>query len=140
MSRSLNESHGLDGAAFLVSSARTVSAVRVDSNRRLRRRDLRSQCARLRRALPKHSRTLPGTCFGESKHDVSDSLPENSPQRDLQNNSSKVNFQISGDQNGLLIFLINIQCLLVRIPELCHHLEAHRPHIVCIQETWLDKT
>ena len=47
--------------------------------------------------------------------------------------------QISGDQNGLLIFLI-IQCLLARIPELCHHLEEHRPHIVCIQETWLDKT
>ena len=38
--------------------------------KRLRRRGPRDQFARLRRSLPRHRRTLPGTCPGESGHTV----------------------------------------------------------------------
>ena len=129
-------------------------------NRRLRRRGPRSNLSRLRRSLPKHRRTLPGTCLGESRHSVPDQSLSDFPQLDFKNNSNSenkisgsdlkntpksdaiadkhsrdCNFRLSRDQNGLLILLFNIQCLLARIPELCHHLEEHQPHIVCIQET-----
>ena len=30
--------------------------------------------------------------------------------------------------------------MLARLDELCFQLELHRPHVVCIQETWLDET
>ena len=35
---------------------------------------------------------------------------------------------------------MNIQCLCARLAELSHHLDMYRPHVVCIQETWLDKS
>ena len=38
------------------------------------------------------------------------------------------------------IFSINIQCLLAHIDELICQLNVHRPHIVFLQETWLDPT
>ena len=31
-----------------------------------------------------------------------------------------------------------IQCLLAHLVELCFQLDLHRPHVVCIQETWLN--
>ena len=36
------------------------------------------------------------------------------------------------------MYLVNIQCLLARIDELAAQLELHQPHVVCLQETWLD--
>ena len=42
--------------------------------------------------------------------------------------------------NGVSIFSINIQCLLAKLAELIYHLKVHRPHVVLIQETWLDPT
>jgi hypothetical protein len=56
-------------------------------------------------------------------------------------------------KNGIYIYNINIQCLLsrrqeksiaecdensTRLGELINHLNVHRPHIVLVQETWLD--
>ena len=42
--------------------------------------------------------------------------------------------------NGISILSINIQCLAAKLAELIYHLEMHRPHVVLIQETWLDAT
>ena len=42
--------------------------------------------------------------------------------------------------NGICIYLVNIQCLLARLAELSFQLETNQPHVVCIQETWLDET
>jgi len=39
---------------------------------------------------------------------------------------------------GVSVYCMNIQCLLARLPELSYHLEIQQPHVVCIQETWLD--
>ena len=153
-----------DDAAPL-GSARHYPAVLNSLPGRFRRQGPRSQLSRLRRSVPKHCRTLPGACLGESRHSVPDQSLSNFPQLDLKNDSNSenkisgsnlkntskseevsdktsrdCNFRLSRDQNGLLILLFNIQCLLARIPELCHHLEEHQPHVVCIQETWLDKS
>ena len=46
-------------------------------SRRSRRRGPRSQLALLRRSVPKHRRTLPDTCPGESRHSVSEPIDEN---------------------------------------------------------------
>jgi len=35
---------------------------------------------------------------------------------------------------------VNIQCLLARVAELEYQLELHRPHVVLIQETWLNES
>ena len=40
----------------------------------------------------------------------------------------------------LCVYSVNIQCLSAHIDELNHHLETQKCHIVCIQETWLDKS
>ena len=42
--------------------------------------------------------------------------------------------------HGVYILTLNIQCLLAHFPELCTHLSIHRPHIVLLQETWLDSS
>ena len=42
--------------------------------------------------------------------------------------------------NCISIYCINIQCLLAHLPELQAHLDLHQPHIVLIQETWLDES
>jgi len=41
---------------------------------------------------------------------------------------------------GVRIFTINIQCINAHLDELIVQLNVHRPHVVLIQETWLDKT
>ena len=38
----------------------------------------------------------------------------------------------------VLIYCINIRCLLKHLAELEFHLEAYKPHVVFIQETWLN--
>ena len=46
----------------------------------------------------------------------------------------------SGSLHGLCVYFINIQCLFAHLAELSHHLETLRPHVVCINETWLDES
>ena len=58
----------------------------------------------------------------------------------LQNNSLELNSVSSKGKAEISIYLVNVQCLLARLPELIMHLETHRPHIVCVQETWLDES
>ena len=41
---------------------------------------------------------------------------------------------------SFLIYNINIRCLLAHHVELCSILEDLKPHVVCIQETWLNKS
>jgi len=91
--------------------------------------------------VPKHCRTLPDPCLGESRHLGSVSISSASSQ-----NKNKKDDSVSLDSaaaacnsvHSLSVFFINIQCLLAHIAELCHHLEIHQPHVVCLQETWLD--
>lgn len=40
----------------------------------------------------------------------------------------------------LVIYCINIRCLLAHSAELSYQLELHEPHIVLIQESWLNAT
>ena len=55
-----------------------------------------------------------------------------------KNNLNACSSTLTKCKNGISIYLINIQCLLARIPELIAQLELHQPHVVCLQETWLD--
>ena len=43
-------------------------------------------------------------------------------------------------RDGILVYCVNIRCMLNNLQLLLNQLEQHRPHIVMIQETWLDKT
>ncbi len=40
----------------------------------------------------------------------------------------------------MVLLGVNIQCLKARLTELCFHLASLRPHIVLLQETWLDES
>ena len=85
---------------------------------RKRKRGPRSCFALRRRATTDGSPAPAGTVTGESVTDVP-------AQFDLQIQPIK-------------IYSINIKCLLAHIAELTYFLELHCPHVVCIQETWLD--
>ena len=41
---------------------------------------------------------------------------------------------------SLSIYSINIKCLLAHLAELSFHLSVHKPHIVLIQDSWLNKS
>ena len=120
--------------------ARLPPALQSVRSRRFRRRGPRSQVACLHRSVPKHRRTLPGMCPGESGHIM--------PASNFSPPSQRNNFQIreihladaASSPDGIFIYLINIQNLLARTAELFFRLEIHRPHVVCIQETWLDES
>jgi hypothetical protein len=43
-------------------------------------------------------------------------------------------------REGILVYSVNIRCMLSNLQLLLNQLEQHRPHIVLIQETWLDKS
>ena len=142
---------------------------------RSRRRGPRSQVSLLRRSVPRHRRTLPDTCPGESGHLVSETFSQQSPQHVSPNSTlheNQIFFQeeignapkllhpsvprsnlhanenvfqeVANDARNslhdLCIYTVNIQCLLAHLDELCFQLELYRPHVVCIQETWLDET
>ena len=117
--------------------------------RRLRRRGPRSQLAFLRRSVPKHRRALPDTCLGESRQIVSDSNSfASSPSNRLISNASNNNLNSSVHETddstqsiadeGIHIYFVNIRCLSAHLAELSFHLASQCPHVVCIQETWLD--
>ena len=62
--------------------------------------------------------------------------------QDLHNTSqdkctTRINSEIFS-RDSIFIYNINIRCLLKNQTELEYHLEQHRPHIVTLQETWLD--
>ena len=112
----------------------------VEASRRRRRRGPRSQIANLRRSVPKHRRTLPGLCLGESRHLGSESIYQLSP-RSLHNlHDSKSEISADNSKGSICIYFVNIQCMLAHLAELAFQLEVHRPHIVCLQETWLDES
>jgi len=79
-------------------------------------------------------------CPGEAGHVMPVSHFSQPSQRD--------NFQIrethladaASSPDDVCIYLINIQCFLAHLAELSFQLEIHRPHVVCIQETWLDES
>ena len=122
----------------------------------------------MRRSLPHRCRTLPGVAPGESgaSSPVShiDFLPRvrssASPDGVINHFSSVApssqdggNFQVGGSSSSrstfkadvdskqaqsISIYCINIRCLLKHKPELELNLARLRPHIVLLQETWLN--
>jgi len=135
----------MDGAAPLERARQ--SPVLAGSGKRLRRRGPRSKLALLRRSAPKQHRTLPGTSPGESGDTVSDTSIIRKPQ-DVSNGKPDIISKCTPKQNvfnssnlgEVSVYTVNIQCLLARLQELNFQLEMHRPHVVLIQETWLDDT
>ena len=113
-----------------------------ERGKRLRRRGPRSHLAILRRSVAKCCRTLPGISLGESR----DSIPVsclNLPceAKDASNNISQCMLENRDSKlclNGIFVYNVNIQCILAHLTELEYHLNLHRPHVVMIQETWLD--
>ena len=119
--------------------ARLHSAV-LNSGTRLRRRGPRSELALIRRSVPKHRRALPSMSPGESGDTMlvnDSSVPHQSHNiSDLQC-TTRINSEILS-RDSIQIYNINIRCLLSNQAELEYHLDQHRPHIVTLQETWLD--
>ena len=137
MNCSLNGDHS---AAPLASARPSPTLPALISDRRQRRRGPRSQIALLRRSLPRHRRTLPDTCLGESRHLVSVPIDSNlSLQGNANNNPIQILHESDASANnslhGLCIYSVNIQCLLAHLAELQFHLDANQLHVVCIQET-----
>ena len=135
-------SHHNDAAPL--GSVRLAPALRIDGPRRQRRRGPRSQIALLRRSVPKHRRTLPVSCLGESRHIETESISSKKP-----HNFKNINFasesvaSVASACNlvhDVSIYSVNSQCLFAHMhfAELCFQLEVHSPHVVCVQETWLD--
>ena len=86
---------------------------------RRRKRGPRSALATLRRSLPKHCGTPADMVSGKSETAISDT---------------------ASTSQSLSIYSINIRCLLAHVAELSFHLSVHKPHIVLIQESWLNKS
>ena len=113
-----------------------------------RRRGPRSFLAELRRALPRRCRTLPGVAPGEPGA----SAPENNsafrPQSNLISDASldlpssliirQDSFPRRKQKQELLIFVLNIKSVRAHKTELEFHLFELQPHLVLLQETWLD--
>ena len=114
--------------------------------KRTRRRGPRSSLANLRRALPKRCRALPGVASGESEaltpvvtsifQPQLNSSINSGPSPNL--NSNAIFKKGSATKKEISIFVLNIQCLQAHLVELEYHLDMHKPHIVLLQETWLD--
>ena len=63
--------------------------------------------------------------------------------RDVMSEISRIHKPLANENHhvdGVCIVSINIQRLLFRKAELEAYLSVHRPHIVLLQETWLDET
>ena len=94
--------------------------------------------------MPKHRRTLPVSCLGESRHIETESISSKKPHNFKNDNfSSESVASVASACNSvhdICIYSVNSQCLFAHkhFAELCFQLEIHRPHVVCIQETWLD--
>ena len=114
--------------------------------KRARRRGPRSSLANLRRALPKRCRALPGVASGESEAPTSvvSSIFQPQPNSSINSgpspnlNPNAIFKKRNAPKKEIIIFVLNIQCLRAHMVELEYHLELHKPHIVLLQETWLD--
>ena len=108
----------------------------------IRRRGPRSQKALLRRSLPRRCRAPVDATFGESAVHVSTPTVSPSPQQIITSPLPHVSLRKTSRSNvrkeAVLIYCINIRYLLKYLAELEFHLEAYRPHIVFVQETWLN--
>ena len=115
-----------DGAAPLPGSERASAATVNDyetcpsSSRRARRRGPRSALSCLRRSQK--------GCGGASADMVTSEAVT----------PLSVNFD-SHSSAPLVIYCINIRCLLAHSAELSYQLEVHKPHLVLIQESWLSR-
>ena len=114
-----------NGAAPLPGSER-ASAATVDdcaacpsSSRRARRRGPRSNLSCLRRSQKGCSGAPTDMVTGEAVTPLS------------------INF-VPHNSAPLVIYCINIRCLLAHTAELSYQLEVHKPHLVLIQESWLN--
>ena len=103
------------------STTQYVSHVFPYSQSRRRRRSPRSQLALLRRSFHKLSGAPSGVASGESEAPTPVDNISSMPQQ-------------------LHILSINIRCLIHNLAKLSHHLQSLQPHIVLLQETWLDKS
>ena len=122
--------------------------------RRFHKRGRRSELAVLRRSLPKRCRTLPGVVPGETGTSMPDPVLNSNPhQSNIIHNESNSRCRHFGSSVGpndvardtkqrikqdLLIYVQNIRCLKANLAELTHHLQQYQPHLVLLQETWLD--
>ena len=81
---------------------------------------------------------------GESGDVVSDTLIDNETQTHRGSSNLKIcTPEIVGSNScleGVFVYSVNIQSLVAHLPELICQLQVHRPHILLIQETWLDKS
>ena len=126
----VSSNDGFHNAAPL-GTRRTLPAVPVLPSRRFRRRGPRSQLALARRSVPRHRRSLPGMCPGESGHvmpvsfsmasqpsSVSSAVVTVNELSDARVNvisnarQSVASTSLRAGLNGICIYLVNIQCLL----------------------------
>ena len=89
-----------------------------DSGRR-RKRGPRSALARCRRRKSR---------FGGAPADAT-------PGESGVNASAPIDSIIS---QSFVLYCINIRCLLSNLAELCHQVKEHSPHVILLQETWLN--
>ena len=118
--------------------------------KRRRCRGPRSVLASLRRAVARHCRSLPDPAPGESGALGSVVCSNSNPQlnssisnkhANSSNNSlstSQFSSSLKVGTQDLKIYMQNVRSLRAHKAELMHHLERLQPHIVLIQETWLD--
>ena len=95
--------------------------------------------------MPKRCRTLPGVVSGESGTSAPEDFHFQSQSNFLASNS---NIEINApaleekaqgkSKSEIGILVLNVQCLRAHLAELEFHLKIHQPHIVFLQETWLD--
>jgi len=53
---------------------------------------------------------------------------------------TNVSVRTVGESQPFLIYQINIRCLFAHLVELCYFLDLYKPHVVLIQETWLNSS
>ena len=117
---------------------------------RSRRRGPRSSLAKMRRALPKRCRALPGMASGESEASMPAILTDfphhnSSINSNLINSAGPSTHSTPSDtrrpgtekrnKEEITILMVNIRCLSKNLVELECHLRQLQPHIVLIQET-----
>ena len=115
------------------------------SGKRLRRWGPRSKLAVLRRSLPKHCWTLLDMSPDESGDSISEPFFEDQSHdvidenfgNQILNSNARPKWKSS---SKISILTMNIRCLLKNLDELVVQLNLHLPHILSIQETWLNAT
>ena len=91
------------------------------SSKRPRERGPRSQLALLRRCHPRRRGAPAGMVTGETAATMPVATHDVDPQK-------------------FSIYSINIRCLCSHLGELCAYLDSYQPHLVLVQETWLNQS